>query len=75
MSAASKDVLEMLHATVAAELDRRIKDGEASAADISNAIKFLKDNGIEAVLGKNPGVTSLARNFPTFDADEEHTVQ
>jgi hypothetical protein len=72
MSAASKDILELLHATVASELDRRIKEGEATAADISNAIKFLKDNGIEAVLGKNPGVTSLASQFPTFDDDAEN---
>lgn len=74
MSAASKDLMDALHGIVAQELIDRIKSGEASAADISNAIKFLKDNGIEAVLGKNPGITSLAAQFPVFD-DEEVTVQ
>ncbi|RWM84302.1 hypothetical protein [Mesorhizobium sp.] len=72
MSAASKDLMDALHGIVAQELINRIKSGEASAADISNAIKFLKDNGIEAVLGKNPGVTSLAQQFPVFDDDEDH---
>lgn len=70
MSAASKDALELLHDAVAKELTSRVAGGDATAADISNAIKFLKDNGIEAVLGKNPGVTSLASQFPTFDDDE-----
>jgi hypothetical protein len=72
MSAASKDALELLHDAVAKELTERVKNGDATAADISNAIKFLKDNGIEAVLGKNPGVTSLASQFPTFD-DERNS--
>ncbi len=71
MSAATKDVLELLHDAVAKELTERVKSGEATAADISNAIKFLKDNGIEAVLGKGGQIDSLARNFPTFDDDGE----
>lgn len=71
MSAATKDVLELLHDAVEKELTERVKSGEATAADISNAIKFLKDNGIEAVLGKGGQIDSLARNFPTFDDDGE----
>lgn len=75
MSAASKDTLGALHALVAKELADRIATGEATAADISNAIKFLKDNGVEAVLGKGGPIDSLARNFPVFDDDEDHMVQ
>lgn len=73
MSAASKDVMDELHAQVAAELKARIASGEATASDIANAIKFLKDNGIEARPDKNPGLQSLARQFPTFDEDEHAT--
>lgn len=71
MSAASKDIMDALHSIVAKELTKRIEDGEASAADISNAIKFLKDNGIEAVLGKGGSIDSLARQFPSFDDEGE----
>lgn len=72
MSAASKDLMEQLHALVATQLTARINGGEATAADFSNAIKFLKDNGIEAVLGKGGPIDGLARQFPTFSDDDEY---
>lgn len=68
---AAADVLAALHADIARELRKRIASGEASAADISNAIKFLKDNGIEADPDTNPGVRSLAHQFPDFTEGEE----
>lgn len=71
---ASQELMELLHAQVAEELIARVKSGEASAGDISNAIKFLKDNGIEARADKNPLVNSLAHQFPVFDEDSD-TVQ
>ncbi len=49
MSKAPQETLENLHSQVARELSDRIVTGEASSADISNAIKFLKDNGIEGL--------------------------
>lgn len=63
--------MEELHAAVAKELAARIRSGEATAADISNAIKFLKDNGIEALIDKNPNLGGLARQFPDFAKVEE----
>ncbi|KQW02204.1 hypothetical protein [Rhizobacter sp. Root1221] len=52
---ASSHELNDLHALVARELARKIKAGEATSADFSAAIKFLKDNGIEAqVMPDNP---------------------
>lgn len=71
MSKASSDILAALHAEIAGELRKRIASGEATAADISNAIKFLKDNGIEADPEANPGIQSLAHQFPSFDEAEE----
>lgn len=70
MSAASIEVMAALHGIVAQELMDRIKDGTATAADISNAIKFLKDNGVEARPDKNAAVASLASQFPTFEDEE-----
>lgn len=71
MSKATNDVMDALHGEVARELKKRIASGEATAADISNAIKFLKDNNIEADPETNPGLASLARDFPEFE-DEDH---
>lgn len=71
MTKATADVLAALHTEVAEELRNRIKDGSATAADISNAIRFLANNGIEAEPEVNPGLQSLARQFPTFKEGEE----
>lgn len=68
---ASKDAMEALHTLVAAELTRRITDGEATAADIGAAIKFLKDNGIESQGAKNPAVQTLADTLPDLSAMED----
>ncbi len=45
---APKELLEKLHTAVAKDLLRRIEGGEATAADVTNALRMLKDNGIEA---------------------------
>lgn len=72
MSKASLETLASLHETVAQTLLDKIKDGTATASDISNAIKFLKDNGIEAIPGPENPVGGLARQFPTFPEEERH---
>lgn len=59
MSKASTDELGLLHAAVAKILRDRIDKDEASAADISAAIKFLKDNSITAVIEDNSALASL----------------
>lgn len=46
---ASTEALEALHAAVAEALAQRLESQEATAADISAAIRFLKDNNISAV--------------------------
>lgn len=70
-SKASKELLAALHEAVGKELLDRIRDGGATGADISNAIKFLKDNGIEADPAVNPTVSSLASSLPSFADDED----
>lgn len=59
MSGASIEFLHQLHDEVAKDLLRRIKSGEATASDISNAIKLLKDNGIEAEPAKGSAMGDL----------------
>ena len=44
------DLLEKLHVELAKDLLVRIQSGEATAAEMANAIRFLKDNGIERTL-------------------------
>ena len=64
---ASKDILEALHNAVALDLLGKIKSGEATAAELSAAIKFLKDNGIEALASPNSPMANLLDALP-FDA-------
>lgn len=56
---ASEGILGRLHELVATELTRRIESGEATAADIAQAIKLLKDNNITAVPTGDNGLGQL----------------
>ena len=69
---ASEDLLGELHKLVAKDLTRRIASGEAGAAEINAAIKFLKDNGIEAKMTEDNHLGKLHNALPTFDDDEEY---
>lgn len=71
---ATSEVLGRLHELVAKELTRRIERGEATAADIGQAIKLLKDNNITAIptgdngLGKLVG--SLKDRLPFTEVED-----
>lgn len=65
---ASKDIMEALHTSVATGLLERIQTGEATAAEFSAAIKFLKDNGIEALPVEGSPLFNLVDSLP-FDSD------
>ena len=67
---ASKEILGDLHSAIAAELLQRVQTGEASGADMSTAIRFLKDNNIEAIAADNDGLTALMKALPDFDNEE-----
>lgn len=67
---ASKEILGDLHSAIAAELLQRVQTGEASAAELSTAIRFLKDNNIEAIGSENEGLTALMKALPDFDSEE-----
>jgi hypothetical protein len=61
---APKDVMEALHVAVASDLLAKIQSGEASAAELSAAIKFLKDNGIEALPAEGSPLGNLVDSLP-----------
>lgn len=66
---ASEDLLGKLHDAVARDLLRRVASGEASPAELNAAIKFLQNNGIEAVIEEGDAMSQLAVALPVF-ADE-----
>jgi hypothetical protein len=63
MAKATEAKLSELHGVVADELKRRIEEGEASAADIGAAIKFLKDNHITASIEDSEGLSDLKKKL------------
>jgi ABC-type Zn uptake system ZnuABC Zn-binding protein ZnuA len=58
--------LSALHEAIADELLSRVRSGEAKPADIANAIKFLKDNNVDAVITDESPMKNLLDNLP-FD--------
>jgi hypothetical protein len=69
--AASEELLGLLHDAVASKLLAKVQSGEASPAEMSAAIKFLKDNGIEAIPTPSNHLGQLAKSLPDFDTEDE----
>ncbi len=65
------DILADLHEAIAKDLLRRVASGEAQASELSVAVKFLKDNGIEARATDDSPLANLAASFPSFDEEGE----
>lgn len=74
-SAKAKDALAKLHDAVAEELLARIESGDATPADLSVAVKFLKDNDISAALDKGTPVFNLAMALPFAEPKESIEVK
>lgn len=66
---ASEEALELLHASLANQLAKKIESGEATAADLSVARQFLKDNGIDAVPTSGSPLDGLRNTLPFPDAE------
>ncbi len=56
---ATKDVLDQLHELVARELSNKIRTGEATSADMANALRMLKDNDITIIPEDNDSLDEL----------------
>jgi hypothetical protein len=71
---ASDEVLSSLHNVLAQDLLRRIQSGEATPAELNAAIKFLQNNGIEAVNQEDSPLAALAASLPQFNDEDEERV-
>ena len=68
-----RELLELLHKTLAENLLARINDPEAKASDLNVARQFLKDNNIEGLAAECSPLGELVKTLPSFgdeDADE-----
>ena len=65
-----KQLMDTLHEAVTKDLLMRVKSGEATASELSVAVKFLKDNGasLDVITSESP-MASLLENLP-FEAAE-----
>ena len=63
MSRANEGELGALHGVVARYLVEKIQSGEASASDVSNAIKLLKDNNITCLVEDSKDLEELQRQL------------
>ena len=61
--AASELLLGLLHDAVAKTLLEKIQSGEATASDVSNAIKMLKDNSITCVVEEGSELGALQKEL------------
>lgn len=68
---ASQELMEILHGILASSLADKIRDGTATAADLSVARQFLKDNGIDSIPTKGNGIGQLAQQLPFQNAPDE----
>lgn len=65
-----KQLMDTLHDAVTKELLMRVQSGEATASELSVAVKFLKDNGasLDVVTAESP-MANLLESLP-FDMSE-----
>jgi len=69
--AATEELLGALHEAVASDLLKKIESGLATPAEISTAVKMLKDNGIEAIPTPDTKLGKMAQSLPDFNTEEE----
>lgn len=62
-----RDTLEDIHTGMAKLILARIKDGTATASDLSVARQFLRDNAMQAKPVKDSPLGNLVDAIPTFD--------
>lgn len=72
---ATEDVLGSLHEAVAKTLLEKVQSGEATPAELNAAIRFLKDNSIEAIMSEGSSLDKLYKSLPTFDEDDLTQVE
>lgn len=66
---ASEDLMDILHGLTANTLIAKLKTGKASAQEINAAIKFLKDNNIQAEPSASKVLQELQREAKSAAAN------
>lgn len=68
---ADRKTIDTLHNAVTQELLLRVRSGEATASELSVAVKFLKDNGasLDVITAESP-MANLLNDLP-FDIEEK----
>jgi len=66
-----KQLMDTLHDAVTKDLLMRVQSGEATASELSVAVKFLKDNGasLDAIMAESP-MGNLLEGLP-FEVGEQ----
>lgn len=66
-----KQLIDSLHEAVTQQLLLRVRSGEATASELSVAVKFLKDNGasLDVITAESP-MANLLQDLP-FDVGEQ----
>lgn len=66
-----KELIDNLHDAVTQDLLLRVRSGEATASELSVAVKFLKDNGasLDAIMAESP-MDNLLKDLP-FEVAEK----
>ena len=64
-------LMDILHEAVTNELLARVQSGEATASELSVAVKFIKDNGasLDVVTAESP-MASLLESLPFNIAEQ-----
>lgn len=64
-------LMEALHDAVTKDLLQRVVSGEATASELSVAVKFLKDNGasLDVITAESP-MANLLDNLPFESAEK-----
>ncbi len=64
-------LMEALHDAVTKDLLQRVVSGEATASELSVAVKFLKDNGasLDVITAESP-MANLLENLPFESAEK-----
>ena len=70
-----KEMMELLHKTLAENLLLRIQDPEAKSSDLNVARQFLKDNHIDAIPTNDSPLGDLVASLPNFNDEDADTSE
>jgi|TARA_Y100000015_G_scaffold2971_1_gene2787 hypothetical protein len=70
-----KELMDLLHRTLAEQLLAKVQDPEAKASDLNVARQFLKDNNIEGLATDSSPLADLAKTLPTFSDDDSDEMR